>query len=222
MSTQVQNARPFIFDTEFDADGQVVRNTDWQPPKRSYSPAEVEALLAQARLETRQQVLNEVEAVRANAVSNLAQTVVDAAQHIYALVEQHRQDSAALSITAAKAMASAAFEMFPRRPLEAAIEQLAEEIDASPRLVVRAYDLDAEGRHQIEQLCNQAGFSGLVVFRDDAPHPAAFTLEWSDGRASFDPAEVEARLRARIDSVLNATQAQPSTRSLTGVPSDGY
>ena len=206
MSVHHSAPRPFIFDTEFDADGRVIQPSDWQPPKRSYSPAEVEALLAGARLEARQQALNEVEALRANALSVVAQTIADASHQLGGVVERHRHDAAALSLACAKALSGAAFDLFPRRPLEAAIEQLAEEIDASPRLLIRAHDLDAEGRHQIEQLCQQAGFSGLVVFRDDASHAAAFALEWTDGRASFDPFEVEKRLRERIGAVLDATQ----------------
>ena len=205
MSAQHTSPRPFVFDTEFDAHGRVIQQSDWTPSKRSYSPAEVDALVAQAALEARNQALQEVEALRANALTVVAQTIIDATQHLDSMVEKHRQESASLSIACAKALASSALDLFPRRPMEAAIEQLAEEIDASPRLVVRAHGLDAEGRHQIEQLCQQAGFSGLVVFRDDANHPAAFALEWSDGRASFDPFEVETRLRERIAAVLDAT-----------------
>ena len=216
MSVLPKNARPFVFDTEFDADGRVLQHSDWQPPKRSYMPAEVEALIAQARLEGRQQALSEVEALRANALSVVAQTIADAASRISGAVEQHRQQSAELSLACGRAMASSAMDIYPRRPLEAAIEQLAEEIDASPRLLIRARDLDAEGRHQIEQLCQQAGFSGLVVFRDDAPHAAAFSLEWTDGRASFDPAEVEARLRERIHSVLSGDSAPESPKFSDG------
>ena len=213
MNTMPHNARPFIFDTEFDAEGRVLQQSDWQPPKRSYMPAEVEALIAQARLEGRQQALSEVEALRANALSAVAQSVVEAATRMEAAVEQHRQQSAELSLVCGRALASSAMDIYPRRPLEAAIEQLAEEIDASPRLVIRAHGLDAEGRHQIEQLCQQAGFSGLVVFRDDAPHAAAFSLEWSDGRASFDPAEVETRLRERINAALNGDNSVSPTFS---------
>ena len=40
------SAKPFIFDTEIDADGHVVRPSAWQPVKRSYLPAEVDALVA--------------------------------------------------------------------------------------------------------------------------------------------------------------------------------
>lgn len=213
MSPQHQNARPFVFDTEFDAEGRVVQPSNWQPPKRSYMPAEVEALIAQARLEGRQQALDEVEALRANALSVVAQTVAEAAGRVEAMIEQYRQQSAELAVVCGKALASSAMELYPRRPLEAAIEQLAEEIDASPRLLIRTYGLDAEARAQIEQMCEQSGFSGVVVFRDDVAHPAAFSLEWSDGRAGFDPNEVEMRLRERIQAALSGGQTPSPTIS---------
>ena len=79
MTAQPANAVPFAFDTEFGADGAVLRASTWQPTKRAFAPAEVEALVAQARLEARQQALNEVEALRAEALSIVAQTVSQAA-----------------------------------------------------------------------------------------------------------------------------------------------
>lgn len=202
--TQPATPRPFGFDTEFGADGQIVRQTEWQPPKRSYSPAEVEAMIAQARLEARQQALSEVEALRADALSVVAQTVASAANALGQIAEQHRQQSAELAVACGRALSGAAFDLFPRRPLEVTLEQLAQEIDASPRLLIRAPQLDAEARAQIEQLCVQSGFSGMVVFRDEAGAPASFVLEWADGRASFDPAEAETRLRDALQVALAA------------------
>ncbi|NAW11158.1 flagellar assembly protein FlbE, partial [Salmonella sp. gx-h1] len=58
MNASAQDRRPFVFDTEFDADRAVVRPSAWTPTKRAYLPAEVDALVAQARLEARQQALN--------------------------------------------------------------------------------------------------------------------------------------------------------------------
>lgn len=199
------NARLFAFDTEFGADGAVLRASTWQPTRRSYAPAEVDALVAQARLEARQQALNEVDALRADALSILAQTTAQAATALRGVAEAHRRESAELALSAARALASAAFDRFPRRPLEAAIEALGQEMDATPRLVVRASGLDAEGRAQVEALCAQAGFSGLVVFRDE-PHlaPAAFALEWADGRAEFDPADAESRVASALAAALAA------------------
>lgn len=216
MTALLSTARPFIFDTEFDAAGDVVRPSTWQPIKRSFAPAEVDALVAQARLEARQQALAEVEALRADALSALAQTVSHAAGALSTVAEAHRRQSAELSVAAARTLASAAFDRFPRRPLEAAIEQLAQEIDASPRLQVRAAGLDETTRAHIEALCADAGFSGLIAFREDAGAPgAAFTLEWADGRAEFDPEGVAARVSAALEAALaaEAGHAEPLDRS---------
>ena len=51
MTQSPEIRRLFAFDTEFDADGSVVRASAWKPAKRSYLPAEVDALVAQGRLE---------------------------------------------------------------------------------------------------------------------------------------------------------------------------
>ena len=173
--------------------------------KRSFAPAEVDALVAQARLEARQQALAEVEALRADALSALAQSVAHAAGALSTVAEAHRRQSAELSVAAARVLASAAFDRFPRRPLEAAIEQLGQEIDASPRLLVRASGLDEATRAHVEALCADAGFTGLIAFREDAGAPAAaFALEWADGRAEFDPEGVAARVSAALEAALAA------------------
>lgn len=216
MTAMPSTARPFIFDTEFDAAGDVVRPSTWQPVKRSFAPAEVDALVAQARLEARQQALAEVEALRADALSTLAQHAAHAAGALSAIAEAHRRQSAELSVAAARVLASAAFDRFPRRPLEAAIEQLGQEIDASPRLLVRASGLDETTRAHIEALCADAGFTGLIAFREDVGAPAAaFALEWADGRAEFDPEGVAARVSAALEAALaaEAGHAEPLDRS---------
>lgn len=207
--TQPASPRPFAFDTEFGSDGQVVRQTEWQPTKRSFSPAEVDAMVAQARLEARQQALSEVEALRADALSVLAQNVAASLGQLAQVAEQHRMQATELAVACGRALSSTAFDLFPRRPLETTIDLLAQEIDASPRLLIRAPNLDAEARSQIETLCVQSGFSGMVVFRDEPGAPASFVLEWADGRASFDPQEAETRLRASLQAALAADDSTP-------------
>ncbi len=55
---------PFVFDTEFDAAGVVVNaGPAFRPIKRAYGPAEVDALVAQARLEARTEAMAEVESL---------------------------------------------------------------------------------------------------------------------------------------------------------------
>lgn len=199
------SARPFIFDTEFDADGGVVRPSSWAPAKRSYLPAEVDALVAQARLEARQQALAEVENIRALALTNIAQAVGHALPMLRNAAQAHREQSADLALAAARAIGGAALERFPQAPLRAALEVLAQEIDASPRLVVRASGLDEAARAAIEQACADSGFTGVVAFRDEpAMALAAFQLEWADGRADHDPQGSADRVAEALTAALAA------------------
>ena len=198
---------PFVFDTEFDASGVVVQPSAFRPVKRSYAPPEVEALVAQARLEARSEALAETESVQAMALSAIGQALSAAVPALTQVAQAHREQSAELALAAARVVAAAALDRFPAGPLQAAIEALGQEIDASPRMVVRTGGLDEASRAHIERLCADAGFSGVVAFRDEPGLPvAAFQLEWADGRAAFDADDAFARMREALDSAL-ATEA---------------
>jgi len=199
------NSRPFSFDTEFDGSGSVVRGSAFVPTKRAYSPVEVEALVAQARLEARETALAEVGSLQAMAMVTIGQALAAAAPALAAVAQTHREQSAELALTAARVIAAGALARFPAAPLEAALEALGSEIDASPRMVVRAAGLDEVVQAKIQALCVDAGFSGLVAFRDEPGMAvAAFQLEWADGRADYDPAEAAARMGEALDAALAA------------------
>ncbi|MCA3698835.1 MAG: flagellar assembly protein FlbE [Brevundimonas sp.] len=211
------NSRPFAFDTEFDEAGSVVQASTFRPMKRAYMPAEVEALVAQARLEAREAALAEVDSIRAMAMAAIGQALADVMPTLQRVAQTHREQSAELALTAARVIAAAALDRLPLGPLQSALETLGQEIDATPRLVVRASGLDDEARAKIEATATDAGFTGAVAFRDDPALPnAAFSLEWADGRADFDPAAVADRLSTTLQSALatEAGHAEPlSSRS---------
>ena len=203
---------PFVFDTEFDASGVVVQPSAFRPVKRSYAPPEVDALVAQARLEARSEALAETESVQAMALSAIGQALSAAVPALTQVAQAHREQSAELALAAARVVAAAALDRFPAGPLQAALEALGQEIDASPRLVIRSGELDETGRARIEQLCADAGFSGVVAFRHEPGLPAAaFQLEWADGRAAFEPEAAFARMREALDSALAAEAGHAET-----------
>lgn len=196
---------PFAFDTEFDASGVVVHAAAFRPIKRAYGPAEVEAMVAEARLEARNQALSEVDSIQAMALSAIAEALASAAPALSQVAQAHRQQSAELALAAARVVAASALDRFPEAPLQAALEALGQEVDASPRLVIRTGDLTEATHARIQQLCADAGFSGIVAFRTEPRMAAAaFQLEWADGRAAFDPAEAFVRMREALNSALAA------------------
>ena len=211
-------SRPFAFDTEFDSSGAVVRSANWQPVKRAYSPAEVEALVAQARNEGHVQALAEVDSRRSQAIADLSAALTNSLPRLTGTVETYRTQTANLAMATGRALAFAALERLPRAALQAALEELGREIDASPRLVIAMSGLDEAGRAEIEALCANVGYAGAVRFRDEPGlAQAAFELEWSDGRAAFDPEESFARLSAAVARALAADQTPDAAQSPEGM-----
>ena len=211
-------SRPFAFDTEFDSSGAVVRSTDWQPVKRAYSPAEVEALVAQARHEAHAQALAEVDSRRSQAIADLSAALNNSLPRLTGVVETYREQTADLAMATGRALAFAALERLPRAAVQATLEELGREIDASPRLVIAMAGLDEAGRAEIEGLCANVGYAGAVRFRDEPGlAQAAFELEWADGRAAFDPEETFSRLAAAVARALAADQATDTAESSEGM-----
>ncbi len=196
---------PFSFDTEFDDSGVVVHASSFRPTKRAYAPAEVDALIAQARIEARTAAMAEIESLQAMALSTIGQALAAAVPMLTQVAQAHREQSAELALAAARVVASAALDRFPAGPLQAALEALGQEIDASPRLVIRTGELDDANRARITRLCDDSGFSGVVAFREDPGlAPASFQLEWADGRAAFDAEAAFVRIGEALNSALAA------------------
>lgn len=198
--------RPFVFDTEFDASGAVVAGASpLRAVKRVYLAAEVEALVAQARAEARDHALAELEGVQAMAVIEIGQALGRALPALAQVAQDHRAASGELALAAGRAIAASALDRLPLGPLQSALETLGQEIDASPRLVVRAAGLEEATRARIEAIAAEAGFSGQVSFRDEPDlEPAAFALEWADGRAEYSPAETARRVGEALAAALAA------------------
>ena len=212
--TAALNARPFAFDTEFDDAGTVVRAGAFRPAKRAYMPAEVEALVAQARLEAREAALAEADGLRTAAIAAIGQAVAEAMPALRQMAQTHREQAAELALAAARVIAAGALDRVPLGPLQSALDALGPEINATPRLVVRASGLDDQARSSIEAVATDAGFTGAIAFRDDPSLPlAAFQLEWADGRADFDPSAAAERLSSSLAAALAAEAGHAETLS---------
>lgn len=211
MSAQPEK-RAFSFDTEFGAGGEVLQASSWRPTKHAWTQVEVEALVAQAALEARETALAEVASIQAMALSGIGQALASAAPALTQIAQAHREQSAELAMAAARVVCASALDRFPQAPLQAALETLSQEIDASPRLVIRTGDLNDETRARLEQMGADAGFSGVIAFREEQGlAPAAFRLEWADGRADFDPAAAFDRMAEALNSALAAEAGHAET-----------
>ena len=140
----------------------------------------------------------------AHALSQIAAACNQALPRLAEVAHEHRQGSAALAIACAKAIADAALTKFPEAPVQAALETLAREIDAQPRLVVSAEPSLAEAlKGALDETARGLGFEGAVVIKPDGAFgPHAFTLDFGDGQATFDPARAAERVSQTLLAAL--------------------
>jgi len=196
--------RKFDFDTVFDGDGDVVASAP--RPKRLYPAEEVEQIRAQAHADGQQAALAGMAALQAQALSQIADACRQALPTLAAVAHAHREGSAALAQACARAIADAALDKFPAEPLRAALIALAREIEAAPRLVIAiAPELQDGLEAALAETAQAIGFAGAIVVR---PQPGlargAFTLDFGDGAAAYDPQAAAARIASALDAALAA------------------
>lgn len=205
--------RPFLFDLEFDDAGAVVLPP--APSARLITPEEVTAARAEGYADGQASAIVREEASQAVALREIARDLSAALTALTALAHEHRSASAELALAAARAIAGAALERCPEAPAEAALEALAQEVSASPRLVIASPPAQSERlRAALEQTAEQIGYTGAVVFKADARlNPCAFSFDWGDGRASFDPGAAFARVSTALEGALavEGLHAEPVT-----------
>jgi flagellar assembly protein FliH len=194
----------FSFDTEFDAAGGVA----FQPPrpKRAYTPEEVEEIRKAALAEGEKAGLASVAAEQARALAIIASACTQALPRLAEVAHEHRVGSANLALACGRGIADAALDRFPQAPLQTALDALAREIEAAPRLVVAAApDMAAKLQAVLEETAQRIGFPGAIQVRADAGFgPCAFTLDFGDGAAAYDPAAAAQRVTDTLQAALAA------------------
>jgi flagellar assembly protein FliH len=194
----------FAFDTEFDATGGVA----FQPPrpKRAYTPEEVEEIRKAALAEGEKTGLASVAAEQARALAIIASACTQALPRLAEVAHEHRVGAANLALACGRGIADAALERFPQAPLQAALDALAREIEAAPRLVVAAApDVAEKLQAVLEETAQRIGFSGAIQVRAEAGFGAcAFTLDFGDGAATYDPAVAAQRVTDTLQAALAA------------------
>jgi flagellar assembly protein FliH len=194
----------FGFDTVFDHSGEVAFAAP--RPKRSYSADEVEAISQASKAEGERAALASIAARQADALAAIVAACGQALPRLAEVAHSHRVGSAELALACARAIAAAALDQFPEAPVRAALEALAREIEAAPRLVVAADAELADGlQAALEEAATASGYQGAVQVRVDVGLAAhAFTLDFGDGSASFDPAAAADRVAQALHAALAA------------------
>ena len=194
----------FNFDTVFDGGGRIAAQTP--RPKRSYTAEEVAQIRDAAKAEGERLAMASIEARQAAALEVVARTCRQALPRLAEVAHEHRVGSAELALACARAIAAAALERFPQAPAQAALAALAREIEAAPRLVVTC-DAELAERLQasLEETAQAIGFAGALQVKPTAGvGPHAFTFDFGDGLAAFDPAAAAQRVTEALQAALAA------------------
>jgi flagellar assembly protein FliH len=201
MAGEVQK---FSFDTVFDAQGDIAYAAP--RPKRTYSAEEVQQVRAEAYAEGERAALASIAAQQQTALALIAAACQQALPSLAAVAHEHRVGSANLALACARGIAGAALERFPEAPLQAALASLAQEIEAAPRLVVTAApDLAERVQGELDTVAANIGYAGAIQVKPDAGLSLhAFTLDFGDGQAAFDPEAAAARVAAALEAALAA------------------
>jgi flagellar assembly protein FliH len=197
-------ARKFTFDTEFE--GPRSGGGVSAPYRRLHSAEEVEELVQRARAEGMAAAMARTEAQVARALGELAEAARAALPTLAAAAHEHRAGAAELALACARQIAEAACERFPEAPLQSALAALAREIEAVPRLMLRAPPQLLEPlTAALNETAEAIGYPGQILARAD-PNlaKAAFVLDWGDGSAAFDPAGAAARVAEALEGALAA------------------
>jgi flagellar assembly protein FliH len=198
-------ARKFSFDTEFAADGAVLRET----PKR-LTPEEIEAQCAAAYERGKQDALAQAERDAAAALGALAHAASAVLSHLDAESRAMREEAARLAITAARKIADAALDAFGVERAAAAIEAAMDALRHQPRLVVKLSPAAAETlKPRIDAISEKHAYAGAVLVRAEPGFgEGEVSIDWSDGVITLDPAEAGARINTLLEAALAAEPTQ--------------
>jgi flagellar assembly protein FliH len=194
----------FSFDTVFDNAGDVAYAAP--RPKRSFTAEEVETISQAAKAEGERTALASIAARQADALAAIVAACGQALPRLAEVAHSHRVGSAELALACARSIAAAALDRFPEAPVRAAIESLAREIEAAPRLMVTADPELADGLQAVlGEAAAAGGYQGAIQVRVDAGLAShAFTLDFGDGSASFDPDAAADRVALALHAALAA------------------
>jgi len=210
----------FGFDTVFDGTGQVTASTP--RPKRTYTADEVEQVRRTAEAQGEARALASIAQRQAEALAAIARACQQALPRLAEVAHEHRVGSAELSLACAQAIAAAALDKFPQAPVQAALASLAREIEAAPRLIVSCDAELAESlQASLDETAQAVGYPGAIQVRTDpAAAPRAFTLDFGDGSASFDPQAAAERVSQALHAALAAEglHAEPLIPGAAGDP----
>lgn len=194
----------FLFQNTFDSSAAVRRNRT-----REINEDELADATAAARAEGYAQGLadarREAESQAADAMTKVASQLGVLLDTVEGRVQTVEADAARLAHTLATKFATALMQRHPLAEIEGMIRQVLREKGDEPRLVVRASETVVDQlRERIDTIATSEGFGGAVILlAQDNLRNGDCHIEWADGGAQRNLAEITARVDAVVKQYLS-------------------
>ncbi|WP_291843085.1 FliH/SctL family protein [Maricaulis sp.] len=203
------NPVKFDFDTEFDHDGQILR--EGESYKRFFTQDDVDA--------ARMWGVEEGREMEEGRCAQSLQAIASQMQLILARLAHEsdalRQEAAGLAMAAASKIAGEALAAFPIDTIEQVALEAVKDLRSEPRLSVRCSPELVEGlAERLEKTARDAGFDGAIMVRGDAGMKNAdVRLEWGAGAVQRSAEEIETRLNDVVARWLASPPSDEETQS---------
>ncbi|WP_417487324.1 hypothetical protein [Maricaulis sp.] len=203
------NPIKFDFDTEFDHDGQILR--EGESYKRFFTQDDVDAARMWGVEEGREmeegRCVQSLQAIASQMQLILSRLAVES--------DGLRQEAAGLAIAAARKIAGEALAAYPIDTIEQVALEAVKDLRSEPRLSVRCNPELVEAlAERLEKTARDAGFDGAIMVRgDDALPDADVRLEWGAGAIQRSADEIETRLNDVVARWLASPPSDEETQS---------
>lgn len=198
------NVRKYAFETEFSADGAIVKDA---PKKLTAEKIAAECDAAYER--GKQDAVAQAERRSAAALEALADAASAVLTRLDVESRAMREEAARIGVAAANKIAGAALEAFGPERAAVAIEAAMDALRHQPRLVVKLSPEAADVlKPRIAAMCETHAYAGAILVRAEAGLKAGeVIIDWSDGVIAMDPAEAADRINQLMDAALAAPTA---------------
>jgi flagellar assembly protein FliH len=215
----MESGTKFMFDTSFGEPESAEPMAPRATPERNFSEEELAAACEQARAEGLaaglEQSRGEVEGIVAAALGEVARRMASAQEAAQGL----RKDATQMALVIARKLAGALMAREPMAEIEAFVSDcLADAVD-EPRVVIRVNEaLLAHMAARVDALSAGSGFAGqIVVLAEDSLSGTDCRVEWADGGAERDEAQLASQIEAAVARYLRLGVATKEASD----PSDG-
>ncbi len=202
----------FTFDQDFEepSKGQAAR---LEKEACKHTDADLEAATRQAFAEGHAagaaEAHADVETAIAKALAAAADALAGLSQAQQIAVEGLRHEAVELACVVARKLAPALISRWPLEEIEALVGECLATLHEEPRIVLRVNEVLLEGiKDRLDGLSQRVGFAGqIVLLPDDAIAPEGCRVEWADGGADWDPAQLAASIEEKVARHVQALAA---------------